>query len=153
MLPCSRDVSIFLGERLPARQPVTAWEDIMANMDYPGPCPSCSGIEGCASDASKKDAVNRYCKGLEMELNAWKAQLYDILVATEKLSGDDMSKMESTLNMIKSTVGELEAIKNQMLDTCPSTVDKEGAIGSKLEQLRNEYSKALEILPAGWFGG
>ena len=125
----------------------------MANMDYPGPCPSCSGIEGCTSDANRQDAVKRYCKGLEMELNAWKAQLYDILVAAEKLSGDDMSKMENTLTMIKSTVGELEAVKNQMLDTCPSTVDQEGAIGSKLEQLRNEYSKALEILPSGWFGG
>ena len=128
-------------------------EEIMANMDYPGACPNCSGIDGCTSEVNKKDAVVRYCKGLEMELNAWKAQLYDIVIAADDITGGDKDALAHALTMIKSNVKELEAIKDQMLDTCPSAVTQEKVIGSKLEELRSNYSNALEVLPAGWFGG
>ena len=57
---------------------LNSWENSMPNMDYPGPCPSCMGIDGCPTDAGKEEAVAHYCKGLEMELNTWKARLYDV---------------------------------------------------------------------------
>lgn len=125
----------------------------MANMDYPGPCPNCSAIDGCASEAIKKDSVVRYCKGLEMELNAWKAQLYDIISAADEIKGNDQEKLADTLTLIKVNMRELEAIKEQMLDTCPSSVNQEKVIGAKLEELRNHYSEALKVFSPGWLGG
>ncbi|MDC0336023.1 hypothetical protein OAN24_03895 [Pseudodesulfovibrio sp.] len=120
----------------------------MPNMDYPGPCPSCMGIDGCPTDAGKEEAVANYCKGLEMELNVWKARLYDILAADQ---GEDLA---DTIILIKSTVKELEAITAQMQDTCPSSLgDQEKLIGGKLEDLRVHYTKALEVIAPGWFGG
>ena len=120
----------------------------MPNMDYPGPCPSCMGIDGCPTDAGKAEAVAHYCKGLEMELNTWKARLYDVL-ASDK--GNDI---KDTVILIKSTVKELEAIVAQMQDTCPANLgQQEKLIGGKLENLRVHYTKALEVLAPGWFGG
>ena len=121
----------------------------MANMDYPGPCPSCMGIDGCPTDAGKQEAVAHYCKGLEMELNTWKARLYDVL-ASDNQTGD----LADTMNLIKSTVKELEAISDEMMATCPSSLgDQEKVIGAKLEDLRVHYTKALEVIAPGWFGG
>ena len=120
----------------------------MPNMDYPGPCPSCMGIDGCPTDAGKAEAVAHYCKGLEMELNTWKARLYDVL-ASDK--GNDI---KDTVTLIKSTVKELEAIVAQMQDACPASLgQQEKLIGGKLETLRVHYTKALEVLAPGWFGG
>lgn len=120
----------------------------MPNMDYPGPCPSCMGIDGCPNDAGKAEAVAHYCKGLEMELNTWKARLYDIL-ASDK-GGD----LKDTIVLLKSTMKELEAIAAEMQDTCPSHLgEQERIIGGKLENLRVNYTKALEVISPGWFGG
>ena len=40
---------------------------------------ACSAVDGCASEEKKQKAVESYCKGLEMEVNSWKARLYDVL--------------------------------------------------------------------------
>lgn len=120
----------------------------MPNMDYPGPCPSCMGIDGCPTDAGKAEAVAHYCKGLEMELNAWKARLYDVLAS------DKSADLKDEINLIKSTVKEIEAIANDMQAVCPSSLGgQEQVIGKKLEDLRVHYTKALGVLAPGWFGG
>ncbi len=126
----------------------------MANMDYPGPCPSCLGVEGCSTEEGKKKAVENYCKGLEMELNSWKARLYDVLVEVDSMDTANRASVNDTINLVKSTVKEIEAVKNEMLDVCPINMsDKESEIGSKLESLRTNYTKALEVISPGWFGG
>jgi hypothetical protein len=123
-------------------------EDIMPNMDYPGPCPSCMGIDGCPNDAGKEAAVAHYCKGLEMELNSWKARLYDIVAA------EQIGDLRDTIILLKSTMKELEAVAAQMQETCPSSLgEQEKMIGKKLEDLRVHYTKALQVISPGWFGG
>lgn len=120
----------------------------MPNMDYPGPCPSCMGIDGCPSEAGKQEAVAHYCKGLEMELNNWKARLYDVLAS------DGSANLGDEVALIKSTVKELENIAAEMQQTCPTSLgEQEKIIGGKLEDLRVNYTKALEVLAPGWFGG
>ncbi len=121
----------------------------MANMDYPGPCFACSAIDGCSSDASREAAVKNYCKGLELEVNGWKARLFDVLA-------DDtaQAKAGDTLDLLKSTIRELEASIAQLETECPTSLsDSEGAIAGKLESLRVNYTKALEVISPGWFGG
>lgn len=120
----------------------------MANMDYPGPCPSCTGIDGCSTEAAKQEAVNHYCKGLEMELNVWKARLYDVLAY------DNPAGFQDQINLLKSTMKELEGIAEQMKEVCPTSLgSEEKKISTKLEDLRVNYTKAMEKIAPGWFGG
>lgn len=120
----------------------------MPNMDYPGPCPSCTGIDGCPNETGKQEAVAHYCKGLEMELNTWKARLYDVVTS------DQSANLGDEITLIKSTVKELEAIAKEMQATCPTSLGaQEKIIGGKFEDLRVHYTKALEVIAPGWFGG
>lgn len=49
---------------------------------------------------------------------------------------------------------ELEAVAEQMQQTCPTSLSaQEKMIGSKLENMRVHYTKALEVISPGWFGG
>lgn len=126
----------------------------MANMDYPGPCVSCSAIEGCSTEADRKSTVERYCKGLEMELNSWKAQLYDIMIEAEHVDSSQRAKFDDTMNLIKSTMRELEMTSSKMRDECPMDMDgMEKEIGSKLGSLRASYSSAISLFSPGYLGG
>ncbi|MBG0776022.1 MAG: hypothetical protein H0S85_06245 [Desulfovibrionaceae bacterium] len=120
----------------------------MANMDYPGPCFACSAIEGCAGGVDRQQAVQSYCKGLELELSAWKARLYDVLVA------DGAREAEDSIALLKSTMRELEATAERLRNECPSSLSgEEKTIGAGLERLRVHYTKALSVISPGWFGG
>lgn len=126
----------------------------MANMDYPGPCPSCGGIDGCGAGVSAQEATARYCQGLETELNAWKAHLYDVLVQVGELDVTHQEQLDDTLTLIKSTVKELENLRGQMLEVCPSDLaDATSEIENRLQALHVHASKAQQALSPGWFGG
>ncbi|MDK2956661.1 MAG: hypothetical protein PWQ57_2157 [Desulfovibrionales bacterium] len=123
----------------------------MPNMDYPGPCLSCSAIDGCSTDSEKQKAVEHYCKGLEMELNSWKARLFDVFAHHDRFEGNE--DMTELLTQIKSTVAEIERLMEQTKKECPANMSaREGEFGQHLEKLRFDYTKALEIVVPGWFG-
>ena len=126
----------------------------MVNMDYPGPCFSCSAIEGCASEEAKKIAMKGYCKGVERELNAWKATLYDVMVGFLDIGDNDREKLVDAVAEIKALVREIEAKTTQLEAECPlelAPVEKD--LGDKLGRLRVHYTKAMEVIGAGSFGG
>jgi hypothetical protein len=126
----------------------------MVNMDYPGPCFSCSAIEGCASEEAKKLAMKGYCKGIERELNAWKATLYDVMVGFLDLGDKDREALVDAVAEIKALVREIEAKTAQLEAECPlemAPVEKD--LGDKLGRLRVHYTKAMEVMGAGSFGG
>lgn len=126
----------------------------MANMDYPGPCLSCSAIEGCSTDAERQAGVDRYCKGLEMELNAWKAQLYDVMVQAEDVDSRQRAEFDDTMVLIKSIMRELEMTSTKMRAECPIEVtEMEKQISTKLGSLREKYTAALGFFSPGYLGG
>ena len=126
----------------------------MANMDYPGPCLACSAIDGCATEEAKKLAVKGYCKGVERELNAWKATLYDVMVRFVDLGDKDRVALADAVAEIKSLVGEIEAKAAQLEAECPMEMGPvEKDLGDKMGMLRVHYTKAMEVIGAGSFGG
>ncbi len=126
----------------------------MANMDYPGPCPSCSAIDGCASEERRKFVAAKYCEGVEMEVNAWKARLYDVITAFDGADATLRDKLKDSVALLKSTVRELDAAIAQFDRECPASVSEvERNIGDKLQTVRVHYSKALEVVSPGSFGG
>ena len=52
--------------------------------------------------------VKDYCSGLEVELMAWKAKLYDAIVKTDKLEGKDREKILGNIGDLKILVSDLE---------------------------------------------
>ncbi|BDV01450.1 hypothetical protein TDMWS_15350 [Thermodesulfomicrobium sp. WS] len=126
----------------------------MVNMDYPGPCMSCDAISGCASEATRKAAVQTYCKGIERELDAWKAALYDVMAKFVAMDGKDQAAIKDSIMEIKSIVATIEDKAKQLEAECPLDVSPaEKEIGDKLNQLRVHYTKAMSVLGAGNFGG
>lgn len=126
----------------------------MANMDYPGPCPSCGAIDNCATEEQKKLGVSQYCKGLEMEVNSWKARIYDILVAFDGSGAKEKDKVKDSVAQLKATIRDLEAAMTQMENECPASMSAvEKSIGDKIQSVRVNYTKALEVMGAGSFGG
>lgn len=126
----------------------------MVNMDYPGPCFACSAIDGCATEEAKKLAVKGYCKGVERELNAWKATLYDVMVGFLDLGDKDRGALVDAVAEIKALVREIEAKTAQLEAECPlemAPVEKD--LGDKMGKLRVHYTKAMEVIGAGSFGG
>ena len=126
----------------------------MVNMDYPGPCFSCSAIDGCATEEAKKLAVKGYCKGVERELNAWKATLYDVMASFLDLGDKDRDALKDAVVEMKALVREIEAKTAQLEAECPlemAPVEKD--LGDKMGRLRVHYTKAMEVLGAGSFGG
>ena len=126
----------------------------MVNMDYPGPCLACSAIDGCATEEAKKLAVKGYCKGVERELNAWKATLYDVMVRFVDLGDKDRASLKDSVAEIKALVSEIEAKTAQLEAECPMEMGPvEKDLGDKMGQLRVHYTKAMEVIGAGSFGG
>lgn len=127
----------------------------MVNMDYPGPCFSCSAIEGCASEEAKKLAMKGYCKGIERELNAWKATLYDVMVGFLDLGDKDREKrLWTQWPGLRPWCVKLKPKTAQLEAECPlemAPVEKD--LGDKLGRLRVHYTKAMEVMGAGSFGG
>lgn len=117
----------------------------MVNMDYPGPCFSCSAIEGCASEESKALATRWYCKGIQGELNAWKATLYDVTMSFMDIRDDEREKLIDAVAEIKALVREIEAKTAQLEAECPMEVT-DHHIGVR-------HEKAMEVIGAGSFGG
>lgn len=90
----------------------------MANMDYPGPGPTCSGIKGCSTDIGGHKAIANYCGGLNDNLNMWHVSLRDTL---SKIDSTDLTNRESlndTLNLVKSTVREIEFVRDEISNVC-----------------------------------
>ena len=122
--------------------------------DYPGPGFGCSAIAGCGSPEGKKKAVAQYCKGVTMEINSWKAMLYDVVVQAQELKGGDAAKAADTLALIKSIIRELDMAVANMENACPANLeDVESGISKSFRDLRVHYTKALEVISPGWFGG
>jgi hypothetical protein len=94
-------------------------------------------------------------RALKGELTAWKATLYDVMVGFMDLGDADRGKLADTVAEIKALVREIEAKTSQLESECPlegvqaASKDLEDKIG----QVRVHYSKALEVIGAGSFGG
>lgn len=127
----------------------------MVNMDYPGPGWGCSAIEGCTSDETMRLAVKGYCKGVEGELNAWKATLYDVMVGFMDLKDSDRNNLMDTVAEIKALVRDIEAKTAQLESECPLEGVKEASkeLEDKIGLVRVHYTKAMEVIGAGSFGG
>ena len=98
-----------------------------------------------------------FCKGMQMELTAWKAKLYDVLTKYDKLGSADKEKSFQHIENLKMVVAELEDKVCNLEVECPSDwssqkkeiEDAHVDMRSKYEETMEEIGKAAPVSVPG----
>ena len=98
-----------------------------------------------------------YCKGMEMELTAWKAKLYDLTRKVDKLSSGDKQRMLGSVEDLHIIVTEFEDRIETLRNECPTEwspqkkdMDESHVnMRSKYEYTMAEIGKAAPVSIAG----
>ncbi len=112
----------------------------MANLDYPGPCPSCTGNDGCSTEAVRQ-AVTNHCKGLEQELDVWKNRMSDTMVVLQNSDSANQIQTRANIDLLKSHLREIDGILGRIEQECP--VDLKSAV----------QDRDGACVSPGWLGG
>jgi hypothetical protein len=96
------------------------------------------------------------CKGIEMELVAWKAKIYHVVRHMDKLPGGEKQKILGNVEDLHMLIAEIDDRIDQVRADCPSITEfkpiKED-LDNKLADVRVNYEDAMAVLGAGNFGG
>ena len=92
------------------------------------------------------DAID-FCKGIEMELTAWKAKIYDAIRKVEKLSSGDREKVLPNIQDIHIIVTELEDKIEALKTECPDewSLQKKD-IDDAHKDMRSKYEETMEFI-------
>jgi hypothetical protein len=94
--------------------------------------------------------VKDYCKGMQMELTAWKAKLYDALRKFDKLGTGDKEKVFPNIEDLHIVVAELEDKICALEVECPSdwgSQKKEIEVANV--NMRDKYEEVMEAIGKG----
>ncbi len=101
--------------------------------------------------------VTDYCKGMEMELTAWKAKVYDLTRKVETLGSKEREKILPNIQDLNMFITEMTTRIEQLKNECPTewspqkkdiekgTIDMRG----KYEQTMEFIGKAAPVSIAG----
>ena len=84
--------------------------------------------------------VKDYCRNVEAELMAWKANLYDVIRQMDKLSTGDKQRMFEKINGLNIVMTELDDRLDKLRTACPTEWSPERQeIKAKMADLGNKY--------------
>ena len=88
-----------------------------------------------------------YCKGLENEMTAWKAKLYDVMRKVDKLGSAEREKVLPNIEDLHILLEEMSDRVNTLKTECPSDwspVKKEIEDGSV--DMRGKYEDTMDYI-------
>lgn len=91
--------------------------------------------------------VKDYCKGIQQELTAWKAKLYDAMSKVEKLSTGDREKIFPNIEDLRMVLAEMDDKVCALEAECPadwSPVKKE--IDDAHVDMRSKYDETMKLI-------
>lgn len=85
-----------------------------------------------------------YCKGMEMELTAWKAKLYDLTRKVDSLSSGHKQRILGNVGDLHNLITEFEDRISTLKTECPSewSPQKEEIEGSHVD-MRSKYEETM----------
>ena len=84
--------------------------------------------------------VRSYCDSIGIELNGWKAKLYDVIRKTESLPDSEKDKVAPMVRELNSMVDDLNARLKSLEEECPSEwFSEEVAIDDTMTQMRDKW--------------
>ncbi|ABW66165.1 hypothetical protein [Desulfosudis oleivorans] len=91
--------------------------------------------------------VKDFCSGLEQELVAWKAKLFDVVAKADRLGSAERERVLANFNDMKIIVQDLEEKINQLKTECPSDWSpQKKAIEKGHVDMRSKYEEAMEFI-------
>jgi predicted nuclease with TOPRIM domain len=91
--------------------------------------------------------VMDYCKGMEMELTAWKAKLYDLMRKVEKLGSAEKEKILQNVEDLNIFVTEMGDRIEQLRNECPTEWSpQKKEIDDAHVDMRGKYEETMEYI-------
>jgi len=91
--------------------------------------------------------VQDYCKGMETEMTAWKAKLYDVMRKVDKLGSAEKEKLLANVEDLHILLEEMSDRVEKLKTECPSDwspIKKEIDEGSV--DMRGKYEETMEYI-------
>ena len=91
--------------------------------------------------------VQDYCKGLEMEMTAWKAKLYDVIRKVDKLGSAEKEKVLPNIEDLHMFLEEMTDRVEKLKTECPSDwspIKKE--IEDSSINMRGKYEATMDYI-------
>jgi hypothetical protein len=88
-----------------------------------------------------------YCKGMEMELLAWKAKMYNLTRKIESLGCKEKEKVLPNIQDLNMLVTEMSSRIQQLKNECPTEWDSQKKdIDEGSLDMRSKYEQTLEYI-------
>lgn len=91
--------------------------------------------------------VKDYCSGLEMEMTAWKAKLYDLTRKVDQLGTKEKEKALANMQDLHILLAEMSDRVQQLKTECPSDWGKEK---QQIEQasvdMRSKFESTMDYI-------
>ena len=86
--------------------------------------------------------VKDYCKNVDIELNAWRAKLYNVMLQMDDLPAADKQKVHEQVNGLHTIVHELDERIDQLRTSCPTEwAPEKSEIKGKITELGEQYNE------------
>lgn len=91
--------------------------------------------------------VQDYCKGLETEMTAWKAKLYDVMRKVDTLGSAEKEKVLPNIEDLQMLLEEMSDRVGTLKTECPSDWSpiKEEIEGGTID-MRGKYEETMEYI-------
>lgn len=91
--------------------------------------------------------VKDFCTGMEMELTAWKAKIFDAIRHADRLGSADKEKAMAGINNIKMLLTDMETKIEQLKTECPSEWSpQKKEIDEGSIDMRAKYEETMDFL-------
>ena len=91
--------------------------------------------------------VQDYCKGMETEMTAWKAKLYDVMRKVDILGSAEKEKILPNVEDLRMLLGEMEDRVEKLKTECPSDWSpmKNEIEGGSVD-MRGKYEETMDYI-------
>ena len=88
--------------------------------------------------------VKDYCHSIEVELNGWKAKMYNMVRKVDKLRGADKEKLGAQVEDLHKHIEDIERIVNTLQTECPADFSPQKKdIDASQDQMKKKYEDAM----------
>ncbi|MFC1844255.1 hypothetical protein ACFLZ5_05640 [Thermodesulfobacteriota bacterium] len=86
--------------------------------------------------------VKDYCKNVDIELNAWRAKLYNVMRQMDELPEADKQKVHEQVDGLHTIVHDLDERIDQLRTSCPTEwAPQKTEIKGKIGTLEKQYDE------------
>jgi archaellum component FlaC len=91
--------------------------------------------------------VKDYCHSIEIELNGWKAKMYNMVRKVDKLRSADQDKLKNKVEDLHKHIEDIERILNTLQTECPADFSpQKQEIDASQTEMKKKYEDAMSAV-------